>query len=98
MHDSPKNGHFHERNYLLRSAFRVVHNPAAPLDAQAETAASRVSITKDVPVLRIDHISTESSLLGVWRSQLLKTVGQLLNNGNARLSGLIRKKWNGDEL
>src|SRR6266702_1880460 len=44
------------------------------LDAQAETRGRRVSITKDVPILRADHISTKSSLLGVWRGQRLKAV------------------------
>ena len=61
-----KKGHFHERNqYLPRSAHRSVHDPAATLDARTETAISRVSNAKDVPVLRIDHISTEAKLLGV---------------------------------
>jgi hypothetical protein len=70
-----KKGYFHERNqYLPRSAHRGVHDPAAPLEAQAETAIGWVSITEDVPVLRIDNLATKSSLLGVWRSQLLKAV------------------------
>src|ERR1700720_2626858 len=34
-------------------------------DAQA-TTDRRVRITKDVPVLRIDHISIKGMLLGVW--------------------------------
>ncbi len=59
-------GRFHERNqYFTRSAHRPVYDPAAPLDTEAETAVSRVSITKDVPVLRTDHVSTEGKLLGV---------------------------------
>lgn len=49
-------------------------NRPAPLDAQ-ETTDRRVSVTKDVPVLRIDHISTESALLGVWRGKPLRAVG-----------------------
>jgi hypothetical protein len=66
-------GRFHERNhYFTRSAHRALHDPAASQDAQAETTTSRVSITKDLPILRIDHISAKSPLLGVWRSQLLK--------------------------
>ncbi len=32
------------------------------------------SITKDVPVLRIDNLSPKPSLLGVWRRQFLKAV------------------------
>jgi hypothetical protein len=64
-----KKGRFYERNqYFLWSADRAVHNPAAPLDAQAETAVGRISITKDVPILRIDHVSTEGNLLGVWQA------------------------------
>ena len=45
------------------------------LDAETETAASRVSITKDVPILWIDYISTESPLLGMRRSQFPEAVG-----------------------
>jgi hypothetical protein len=61
-----KKGRFHERNqYFPRSAHRAVHHPAAPPDAPTEAAVSRVSITKDVPFLRIDHISTETPLLGM---------------------------------
>jgi hypothetical protein len=70
-----KRGRFHERNqYFLRTADRAVYDPAALLDAEAETAISWVSITKDVPVLRIDNLSPKPSLLGVWRSQFLKAV------------------------
>jgi hypothetical protein len=66
----------YERNqHFPRSADRAVHDPAALLDAEAETAASRVSITKDVPILWIDYISTESPLLGMRRSQFPKAVG-----------------------
>jgi hypothetical protein len=76
MRNSPRRVAFYERNqYFLRSAYRAVHDPAAPLDAQAETTDHRVSITKDVPVLRIDHISTKSPLLGVWRGKRLRAVG-----------------------
>ena len=35
-------------------------------DAQAATDR-RVRITKDVPVLRVDHISIKGVLLGVWQ-------------------------------
>jgi hypothetical protein len=69
----------YERNqYFLRTADRAVHDPAALLDAEAETAARRASITKDVPILRIDNLSTKSSLLRVRRSQLLKAVAVTL--------------------
>ena len=68
-------GSLYERNqYLLRTADRTIRDPAAPLDAQAEAAEHRVPIAKDVPVLRIDHISAQSSMPGVWRGQRLKTV------------------------
>jgi hypothetical protein len=70
-----KKGRFYERNqYLLRPAYRALHDPGVLLDAQAETTDHRVSITKDVPILRIDHISIKSPLLGVWRGQRLKAV------------------------
>jgi hypothetical protein len=56
----------YERNqYLLRSPDRAGHDPAAPQDAQPETTDRRVRNTKDVSVLRIDHISIEGMLLGV---------------------------------
>jgi len=64
-----KKGRFYERNqYFLRSAYRPLHDPAAPLDAQAETTGRRVSITEDVPVLRIDHVPIKGELLGVWQA------------------------------
>src|SRR5258708_38627432 len=56
--------------YFLRSAYRAVHDPAAPLAPQ-EKAKGRVPITTDVPVLRINHISSKSSLFGLWRSKHL---------------------------
>jgi hypothetical protein len=70
-----KKGHGHERNqYFLRSAYRAFHDPAAPPDAQGETTNRGVRNTKNVPFLRIDHISTKSSLLRMWRGQRLKAV------------------------
>ena len=64
-----KKGRSYEHNqYFLRFAYRALHDLAAPLDEQAETTHHRVSVTKDVPILRIDHISTQSSLLGVWQA------------------------------
>jgi hypothetical protein len=74
-----KKGRFHERNqYFLRTADRAAYAPAALLDAEAETAASRVSITEDVPLLRIDNLTTKSSLLRVRRSQFPKAGGVTL--------------------
>jgi len=71
----PKKVSSYECNqYFPVSAYRVVHRPTAEVDAQPEITGHRVSITKDVPILRIDHISTKSSLLGMWRSQRLKAV------------------------
>jgi hypothetical protein len=59
----------YERNqYFPRSAHRAVDVPGAPLDAQAETAVSWVSITEDVPVLWIDYAAAESKLPGVWQA------------------------------
>jgi hypothetical protein len=70
-----RKGRFDERNqYFVRSAFRALDDPTAPLEAQAETTDHRVSIAKDVSVLRIDHISTQSSLPGVRRGQRVKAV------------------------
>ena len=64
-----KNGRFYERNqYLLRSAYRGVYDPAAPLDAKDDTTAYRGSVTKDVSFLRIDHVSIEGELPGVWQA------------------------------
>jgi hypothetical protein len=62
-------GSLYERyQHLLRSADRAVHGPAAQLDAQVEATDCGVSITKDVPVLRIDHVSIKGKLLGVWQA------------------------------
>jgi len=64
-----KKGRFYERNqYLLRSARCAVYDPAALPDAQAETADRRVSTTKDVPILWINHISIKGKLLGMWQA------------------------------
>jgi hypothetical protein len=65
--------HAYERNsYFLRSPDFAVHDSAALPDAQAETADRRpMRITKDVPILRLDHISTKSALLGVWQISLI---------------------------
>jgi hypothetical protein len=66
MRHSPRRGVFDERNWhFLRSAYRPVHDPAAPQEAQAETTDRWVRNTKDVPVVRIDHFSVEGMLLGV---------------------------------
>ena len=72
-------GRIYDRNqYLFRSADRDLNDSAAHLDAQAETADHRVSIAKDVPLLRIDHISTQSSLPGVWRGQRLEALSLMV--------------------
>ena len=64
-----KKGGFHERSqYFTCSADRAAYDIAGPLDAQTQTAISWVSITKDVPVLRIDHVSVKGALLGVWQA------------------------------
>jgi hypothetical protein len=61
-----KKGRFCERkHYSLRFAHRALHDPAVLLDAQDETTDHRGSITKDVPVLRIGHVSIEGKLFGV---------------------------------
>jgi hypothetical protein len=52
--------------YFFRSACCAGSDPAAVQDSQAETTGRWVRITKDVPVLRIDHISIQGMLLGVW--------------------------------
>jgi hypothetical protein len=44
----------------------VVHDPAAaPKDAPNQATDCRVQNSKDVPVMWIDHISTQGGLLGV---------------------------------
>jgi hypothetical protein len=69
VQDLAKKGRCYERTQdFPRSADRVVHDPATTLDAQAETADHRVSITKDVPVLRIDYASIKGKLPGVWQA------------------------------
>jgi hypothetical protein len=62
-------GRFYERNqYFYWSAHRSVHDPAAPLEAQAETAVGRLAITNHVSILRIDHVAIKGALLGVWQT------------------------------
>src|ERR1017187_7583659 len=62
-----KKGRFYERNrHFFGSSDCAFRYLAAPADAPAETTDGRVRITKDVPILRIDHISAKGKLLGVW--------------------------------
>jgi len=49
-------------------------------DSQAETADRWVRITKDVPVLRFDHISTKSALLWSVASLLQRRTGVRTND------------------
>ena len=61
-----KEKHVCERNqYFCRSAYCAVGDSGVLQDAQA-AKDRRVRITKDVPVLRIDHIPIKGMLLGVW--------------------------------
>jgi hypothetical protein len=53
--------------YFFQSAYCAVRDPGALQDGQAETTGRRVRITEDVPVLRVDHISAKTMLLGVWQ-------------------------------
>jgi hypothetical protein len=55
-------------NISFGLSHRALHDSAAPLDAQAETKDYRVSIAKDVSVLRIDHVPIKAKLLGVWQA------------------------------
>ena len=58
-----------ESCHLRRQVIEITASRRAALpDAQAETADHRVSITKDVPILRIDHFSIKGKLLGVWQA------------------------------
>ena len=67
-------GSFDERNqYFLGCADRALNHPPASLDGEDEITAQRVSSTKDVLILRIDHLA-KSSLSGVWRGQRRKVV------------------------
>jgi hypothetical protein len=64
-----KKGHFNESNqYRFWYVYRAPDDPAGPLDAQAETTDRWGSITKDVPLLRIDHVTIKGKLLGVWQA------------------------------
>jgi hypothetical protein len=61
-----KKNRFHELNqYSLWTADRAVYDPSALLDSQTQTAIGRVSITNDVPVMRIDHVPIKGKLLGM---------------------------------
>ena len=64
-----RKGRGYERSQYLRwSADGAVHDSAASLDVRAETTGSPVGIAKDVPVVRIDYISIEGKLHGVWQA------------------------------
>src|SRR6266702_2377255 len=56
----------HERNRdFLQSLCLVTDDPVAPQDAPRTTAVRTRWSSENVPVLRIDHVSTESKLPGV---------------------------------
>lgn len=64
-----KKGRCYERSQcFLRSADGAVRDPAASVDAQAETTGRPVGIAKDVPILRIDHVSIKGKMHGVWQA------------------------------
>jgi hypothetical protein len=69
MRKSLESGRIYEpKYYLFWSVYPRAHDPAAaPKDAPNEARDCRVRHTKDVPVLWVDHISTEGVLLGVWQ-------------------------------
>src|SRR5438552_17630595 len=88
-----KKGRSYERNqYCLRAAYRDLHDPAAPMEAPADTTDHRGSITKNVSSLRIDHIA-ESPLLRVWRGHCLNAVvSQHRNELRAALSAPLCRR------
>jgi hypothetical protein len=63
-----------ERNLFHRDFDRASCRPPAPPETEAEVTCSGIWVTKDLPGVRIDHISTQSSVLGVQCSQLLEAV------------------------
>ena len=67
MRKSLESSRIYEPNYyLFWSVYRRAHDPdAAPKDAPNEARDCRVRHSKDVPVMWVDHISTEGVLLGV---------------------------------
>jgi hypothetical protein len=69
-----------ERNLFYRDFDGASCRPAALPETEAEVTCSGIWVTKDLSSLRIDHVSTKSSVLGVRRSQLLEKVGRLLDN------------------
>lgn len=56
-----------------RSAYHSVRTAPAPLATQ-QTTDRRAPIPKNVPLLRIDHISIQGKVFGVWRSKRLRAV------------------------
>jgi hypothetical protein len=88
-----KKGRSYERNqHCLRVVYRDLHDPAAPIDAQADTTDRQGSITKNVPSLRIDHIA-EKPLLRVWCGHGLNTVvSQHRNELRAALSAPLYRQ------
>jgi hypothetical protein len=54
--------------YFVRFAYRAAYEPAGSLDPQVDATDRGASITKDVPVLRIDYVSIKGQLFGVWQA------------------------------
>jgi len=66
QHTLTRKNPFYERNqYCFWLVYRPLDDPDGPLDAQTETADRRRSITKDVPIVRDDHVTIKAELLGV---------------------------------
>jgi len=69
-----KKGRSYVRNQSFpRSADCIVPDRAAPLESQEATAGcgfwtTGFATTNNVPALRIDHISAESQLPGMWQA------------------------------
>jgi hypothetical protein len=65
---SPRLERVYERNECFcRSVDRDIRDTSALQDSQTKGTYRHVRIAEDVPGLRINHISTENMLLGVWK-------------------------------
>jgi hypothetical protein len=64
---SPSRSTYERNQHRLRCSYRAICDPSALQDERTETADRRDQITKDVPILRFNHVPTEGFVHGVWQ-------------------------------
>ena len=77
--------------YFNRPDDYAVLNPAFLQDTQTKGTYRRVRITEDVPSLRINHVSAENMLLGVWQVAARSSVTSRAHTQKGQVPGNCSK-------